>query len=143
MRAIPVIIFLGASFLLSGLAQAQCKSLKSMKDEFMDLVKPYDYEGISGGIINAGKTKSISISVFSKVKYRLHFRTEGYDSPVIIRVVTVNRQLLWSNEKDPANLMYEFIPSKSDKYFVEFSAPGSSYDDARGCVAVVLSSRPY
>lgn len=131
---------LGATPLI---CSAQCKSLKEQKSEFVKLVKPYDFEGISGGILNAGKTRNISVSVFSKVKYRLHFRTEGFDSPVIIRVMTLNRQLLWSNEKDPGNVLYEFIPSKSDKYFVEFSAPGSAYDDVRGCVSVVLSSRPY
>lgn len=124
-------------------SQAQCKTLKEQKSEFVKLVKPYDFEGISGGILNAGKTRSISVSVFSKVKYRLHFRTEGFENPVIIRVMTLNRQLQWSNEKDPGNVLYEFIPSKSDKYFVEFSAPGSAYDDVRGCVSVVLSSRPY
>ena len=124
-------------------SSAQCKSLREQKDEYIRIVKPYDFEGISGGKLAAGKTRSISVSVFSKVKYRLYFRADGFDSPVIIRVLTVNRQLLWSNEKDPGLMMYEFIPHKSDKYFVEFSAPGSSFDDARGCVAVVLSSRPY
>jgi hypothetical protein len=128
---------------VAAFSHAQCKSLKEQKDEFIRIVKPYDFEGISGGTLAAGKTRSISVSVFSKVKYRLHFRADGFDSPVIIKVLTVNRQQLWSNEKDPGNLSYEFIPQKSDKYFVEFSAPGSNYDDARGCVAVVLSSRPY
>lgn len=122
---------------------AQCKSLKSLKSEFMVLVKPYDFEGISGGILSSGKTRSISVSVFSKVKYRLNFRTEGFEAPVTIRVVSINRQVLWTNEKDPGNLLYEFIPQKSDRYFVEFTAPESSNDDARGCVSVVLSSRPY
>jgi hypothetical protein len=122
---------------------SQCKSLKNQKAEFMEIIKPYDFEGISGGIIGSGKTKNLSISVFAKVKYRLHFRSEGFDAPVIIKVVTVNRQVLWSNEKDPGNRMFEFTPQKADKYFVEFTAPVSSDDDARGCVSVALSSRPY
>lgn len=122
---------------------AQCKSLKTLKAEFMEIIRPYDIEGISGGTLMAGKTRSISISVFSKVKYRLNFRTDGFDTPAIIRVVSINRQILWTNEKDPGNLLYEFIPQKSDRYFVEFSAPESSNDDSRGCVTVVLSSRPY
>lgn len=121
----------------------QCKSLKTLKAEFMDIIRPYDFEGISGGTLMAGKTRSISITVFSKVKYRLNFRTDGFDAPAIIRVLSINRQILWTNEKDPGNLLYEFIPQKSDRYFVEFSAPESSNDDSRGCVTVVLSSRPY
>jgi len=122
---------------------AQCKSLKTLKAEFMEIIRPYDFEGISGGTLMAGKTRSISITVFSKVKYRLNFRTDGFDAPAIIRVLSINRQILWTNEKDPGNLLYEFIPQKSDRYFVEFSAPESSNDDSRGCVTVVLSSRPY
>jgi hypothetical protein len=127
----------------SGSAFSQCKSLKTLKDEFADAVKPYDFEGISAGILPAGKSKNISISVFSKVKYRLNFRTDGFDAPVVIKVLAINRQILWSNEKDPENMMFEFIPFKTEKYFVEFTAPESLNDDARGCIAVVLSSRPY
>ena len=143
MRLLPFFLFFILVQATGSAGFAQCKSLKNMKEEFRNVIKPYDFEGISAGILNAGKTRSISVSVFSRVKYRLNFRTEGFDSPVIIKVVTVNRQVLWSNEKDTEASVFEFIPHKTDKYFVEFSAPGSSDEDARGCVAVVLSSRPY
>jgi len=124
-------------------AISQCSSLKVLKEEFTDAVKPYDFEGISAGVLPAGKTKNVSISVFSKVKYRLNFRTDNFEAPVIIKVLAINRQVLWSNEKDPENMMFEFIPFKTEKYFVEFTAPVSQNDDSRGCIAVVLSSRPY
>lgn len=136
-------IAFAAALFFSKAGAAQCKSLKTLKDEFAAVIKPYDFEGISAGILSSGKTKNISVSVFSKVKYRLNFRTDGFDAPVIIRVMAINRQILWSNEKDPENMMFEFIPFKTEKYFVEFSAPVSQNDDARGCISVVLSSRPY
>jgi len=137
------ICLLFSLLILTGSAFSQCKSLKTLKYEFADAVKPYDFEGISAGILPAGKTKNISISVFSKVKYRLNFRTDGFDAPVVIKVLAINRQILWSNEKDPENMMFEFVPFKTEKYFVEFTAPESLNDDARGCISVVLSSRPY
>ena len=136
------LLFFGQLFIFQT-ASSQCKSLKSLKEEFAEAVKPYDFEGISAGILPSGKTRNISISVFAKVKYRLNFRTDGFDAPVVIKVLAINRQILWSNEKDPENLMFEFIPFKTEKYFVEFTAPVSQNDDSRGCISVVLSSRPY
>jgi hypothetical protein len=139
------IFYISLFFILASTetAFAQCRSLKVLKEEFQKAVKPYDFEGISAGVLPAGKTKNISISVFSKVKYRLNFRTDEFDAPVVIKVLAINRQVLWSNEKDPENMMFEFIPFKTEKYFVEFTAPASQNDDSRGCIAVVLSSRPY
>ncbi len=139
------IIYISILFALTAAetAFAQCPSLKVLKEELEEAVKPYDFEGISAGILPEGKTRNISISVFSKVKYRLNFRTDGFDAPVIIKVLAINRQVLWTNEKDPENKMFEFIPFKTEKYFVEFTAPVGQNKNAMGCIAVVLSSRPY
>ena len=143
MRLIQIALFLSFLAISTSQSFAQCKSLKNLKTEYAEIIKPYDFEGISAGVLGAGKTTNISVSVFSKVKYRFHFYSEGYEGPVIIKIITLNHQVLWTNEKDPGSMMAEFTPKKTDKYFVEFTTPSSANDDSRGCIAVILSSRPY
>jgi hypothetical protein len=143
MRLLQIALLLSFLAISTSPISAQCKSLKTLKTEYADIIKPYDFEGISAGVLGAGKTTNISVSVFSKVKYRFHFYSEGYDGPVIVKIITLNHQVLWTNEKDPGNMMAEFTPKKTDKYFVEYTTPSSANDDSRGCIALILSSRPY
>jgi hypothetical protein len=143
MRLLQIALLLSFLAISTSQISAQCKSLKTLKTEYADIIKPYDFEGISAGVLGAGKTTNISVSVFSKVKYRFHFYSEGYDGPVIVKIITLNHQVLWTNEKDPGNMMAEFTPKKTDKYFVEYTTPSSANDDSRGCIALILSSRPY
>jgi hypothetical protein len=143
MRIPLLILALQLASLSAGKVAAQCKSLKTLKAELSGSIRPYDFEGISAGVLGAGKSGSITISVFSKVKYRLRFSTEGFDAPVLIKVVSLNRQVLWTNEKEPESSIFDFVPQKTEKYFVEFSAPAGSGKEGKGCIAVVLGSRSY
>ena len=142
MRFLPLLLLVAVSFFYSGNAQAQCK-LKDLKAEYLDKIKPYEFEGISAGVIFAGESTTISVSVFRNQKYRLFFHSEGFDGPVSVKVMTRNRFVLFTNKDDPSLDRYTFIPKKSEDYFVEFSTPNSANEDARGCVAVVLCSRGY
>lgn len=121
---------------------AQCK-LRDLKSEYLEKIKPYEFEGISAGVIFAGESTTISVSVFRNQKYRLFFHSEGFDGPVTVKVMTRNRFVLFTNKDDPGLDRYTFIPKKTEDYFVEFTTPTSSNEDARGCVAVVLCSRGY
>jgi hypothetical protein len=138
-----LLLVLQLSSLSAGKVAAQCKSLKTLKAELSGSIRPYDFEGISAGVLSSGKSGSITISVFSKVKYRLLFNTDGFDAPVLIKVVSLNRQVLWTNEKDPEATIFDFVPTKAEKYFVEFSAPAGSGKDGKGCISVLLGSRSY
>ena len=142
MRFLPLLLLVSISFLYSGNVQAQCK-LKDLKAEYLEKMKPYEFEGISGGVIFAGESTVISVSVFRNQKYRLFFHSEGFDGPVSVKVMTRNRFVLFTNKDDPSLDRYTFIPKKSEDYFVEFSTPSSANEDARGCVAVILCSRGY
>jgi hypothetical protein len=121
---------------------SQCK-LKELKAAYLEKIKPYEFEGISAGIIFAGETTSISVSVFRNQKYRLFFYSDGFEGPVTVKVMTRNRYVLFTNKDDPTLDKYTFVPKKTEDYFVEFSTPTSANEDARGCVAVVLCSRGY
>lgn len=123
-------------------ATAQCK-LKDLKGEYLDKIKPYEFEGISAGVIFAGESTTISVSVFRNQKYRLFFHSEGFDGPVTVKVMTRNRFVLFTNKDDVTLDRYTFTPKKTEDYFVEFTTPSSSNEDARGCVAVILCSRGY
>lgn len=142
MRFLPLLLLVALPLFYSGNAQAQCK-LKDLKAEYLDKIKPYEFEGISAGVIFAGESTTISVSVFRNQKYRLFFHSEGFDGPVSVKVMTRNRFVLFTNKDDPSLDRYTFIPKKSEDYFVEFSTPSSANEDARGCVAVVLCSRGY
>jgi hypothetical protein len=121
---------------------SQCK-LKDLKSQYLEKIQPYEFEGISAGVVFAGESTTISVSVFRNQKYRLMFHSEGYDGPVSVKVMTRNRFVLFTNKDDPSLDRYTFIPKKTEDYFVEFSTPTSSNEDARGCVAVILCSRGY
>jgi hypothetical protein len=123
-------------------AFSQCK-LKELKAAYLEKIKPYEFEGISAGIIFAGETTSVSVSVFRNQKYRLFFYSDGFEGPVTVKVMTRNRYVLFTNKDDPTLDKYTFVPKKTEDYFVEFSTPTSANEDARGCVAVVLCSRGY
>jgi hypothetical protein len=139
------IILIFSLFLAAGVFQsaiAQCK-LKELKSAYLEKIKPYEFEGISAGIIFAGEATTISVSVFRNQKYRLFFHSEGFDGPVSVKVMTRNRFVLFTNKDDPSLDRYTFVPKKSEDYFVEFNTPTSANEDARGCVAVILCSRGY
>lgn len=139
------LLLLFALILISSISNgafAQCK-LKELKSEYLEKIKPYEFEGISAGIIFSGESTTISVSVFRNQKYRLFFHSEGFDGPVSVKVMTRNRFVLFTNKDDPSLDRYTFIPKKSEDYFVEFTTPSSANEDARGCVAVVLCSRGY
>jgi hypothetical protein len=139
------LLFIFTLFLIAGSFQAsraQCK-LKELKSIYLDKIKPYEFEGISAGIIFSGESTTISVSVFRNQKYRLFFHSEGFDGPVSVKVMTRNRFVLFTNKDDPSLDRYTFVPKKSEDYFVEFTTPTSANEDARGCVAVILSSRGY
>lgn len=135
-------------FCLFGLFQisensfGQCK-LRDLKAAYIEKIKPYEFEGISAGVIFAGESTTISVSVFRNQKYRLFFHAEGFDGPVTVKVMTRNRFVLFTNKDDPSLDRYTFVPKKTEDYFVEFSTPTSSNEDARGCVAAILCSRGY
>lgn len=138
-------IFILALFLIfSGTDQAsgQCK-LKELKKAYLEKIKPYEFEGISAGLIFAGESTTISVSVFRNQKYRLFFHSEGFDGPVTVKVMTLNRYVLFTNKDDPSLDRYTFMPKKTEDYYVEFTTPASANEDARGCVAVVLCTRGY
>jgi len=142
MRFLLLFLLVSLSFIYSATSQAQCK-LKDLKKEYLDKIKPYEFEGISAGVIFAGESTTISVSVFRNQKYRLFFHSEGFDGPVSVKVMTRNRFVLFTNKDDPSLDRYTFTPKKSEDYFVEFTTPSSANEDARGCVAVVLCSRGY
>lgn len=123
-------------------AEAQCK-LKDLKGEYLEKIKPYEFEGISAGVIFAGESTTISVSVFRNQKYRLFFHSEGFDGPVTVKVMTRNRFVVFTNKDDVTLDRYTFTPKKTEDYFVEFTTPNSANEDARGCVAVILCSRGY
>jgi hypothetical protein len=139
------IILIFSLFLAAGVFQsaiAQCK-LKELKSAYLEKIKPYEFEGISAGVIFAGEATTISVSVFRNQKYRLFFHSEGFDGPVSVKVMTRNRFVLFTNKDDPSLDRYTFVPKKSEDYFVEFNTTTSANEDARGCVAVILCSRGY
>ena len=142
MRFLPLLLIVALPFFYSDNVQAQCK-LKDLKAEYLEKIKPYEFEGISAGVIFAGESTTISVSVFRNQKYRLFFHSEGFDGPVSVKVMTRNRFVLFTNKDDPSLDRYTFIPKKTEDYFVEFTTPSSANEDARGCVAVVLCSRGY
>ena len=142
MRFLPLLLLVALPFFYSDNVQAQCK-LKDLKAEYLEKIKPYEFEGISAGVIFAGESTTISVSVFRNQKYRLFFHSEGFDGPVSVKVMTRNRFVLFTNKDDPSLDRYTFIPKKTEDYFVEFTTPSSANEDARGCVAVVLCSRGY
>jgi hypothetical protein len=143
MKKLVFIIFAFSFFFLSAdRTFAQCK-LRDLKSAYIDKIKPYEFEGISAGVIFAGEATTISVSVFRNQKYRLFFHSEGFDGPVTVKVMTRNRFVLFTNKDDPSLDRYTFVPKKTEDYFVEFMTPASSNEDARGCVAVVLCSRGY
>lgn len=123
-------------------AFGQCK-LKDIKAQYLEKIKPYEFEGVSAGVIFAGEATTISVSVFRNQKYRLFFHSEGFDGPVTVKVMTRNRFVLFTNKDDPSLDRYTFIPKKTEDYFVEFNTPSSANEDARGCVAVILCSRGF
>lgn len=141
-RYIPFFLIITILIGPVGSVSAQC-NLKQLKKEFMEKVKPYEFEGISAGYIFAGETTTISLSVYRNQKYRLYFYADGFDGPVDINVMTRNRYLLFSNKEDLTLDHWTFVPKKSETYFVEFKTPPSSNEDQRGCVAIVLASRGY
>ena len=138
--AILVSIFLVSIFSFNSFSQ--CK-LKDLKAEYVEKIKPYEFEGISAGVIFAGEATTISVSVFRNQKYRLLIHSEGFDGPVSVKVMTRNRFVLFTNKDDPSLDRYTFLPKKTEDYFVEFTTPTSADEDARGCVAVILCSRGY
>jgi len=138
--AILFSIFFALIFVFNSFSQ--CK-LKDLKAQYIEKIKPYEFEGISAGVIFAGEATTISVSVFRNQKYRLLFHSEGFDGPVSVKVMTRNRFVLFTNKDDPSLDRYTFLPKKTEDYFVEFTTPSSSNEDARGCVAVILCTRGY
>ena len=124
----------------------RCNKVKGLRDEFKKkILPPYLIEGCASKAILCGEPNQavIPISVFGKQRYRLYFRDEGFEGKVFVRVMTLNKKEVFSNESDSTQTMYAFTPPRTDKYFVEFIYKQSTNPDAVGCVSVVLATREF
>jgi hypothetical protein len=83
------------------------------------------------------------MSIIGKQKYRMYFSNEGFDGKVFVKVQTINKKLIFTNEADPSIDYFVFTPIRTEKYFVEFVYKQSANADAVGCVSVLLATREF
>jgi hypothetical protein len=125
----------------------RCNKIKGLREQFKKFVlPPYVIEGCASKAILCGEPNQeavIPISVLGKQRYRIYFRDEGFDGKVYVRIMTLNKKEIFSNETDSTQTMYAFTAPRTDKYFVEFKYKQSSNPDAVGCVSVVLATREF
>jgi len=133
---------------LSPMKQIQnCTKTKKIRDKFKASIKaPYEIDGCASKAIlygEPGQDAIIPVSVLGKQRYRIYFQHEGFEKDVFVRVSTLNKKLIFSNESDPSQNMFAFVAPRTEKYFVEFFFAQGSDPDAVGCVAVVIATREF
>lgn len=124
-----------------------CNKTKKIRDKFKAVIQaPYEIDGCASKAIlygEPGHDAIIPVSVLGKQRYRFYFSNEGFDKNVTVRVSTLNKKIVFSNETDPAQNMFAFIAPRTEKYFVEFLFTKGSDPDAVGCVSVVVATREF
>jgi hypothetical protein len=140
---------------LPGLAQESspmkliqnCSKIKRIRDKFKNTIQaPYVIDGCASKAIlygEPGQEAVIPVSVLGKQRYRIYFQTEGFEKPVFVKVCTLNKKVVFSNESDPSVSMFAFTATRTEKYFVEFFYTQSNNPDAVGCASVVIASREF
>ena len=124
-----------------------CSKMKSLREKYKSVIQsPYVLEGCASRPVlcgEPGQQAIIPLSVLGKQHYRLYFDSEGFEGKVFVRVLTLNKKLIFSNENDPASTMFAFTATRTEKYFVEFNYVQSTNPDAVGCVSTVLATREF
>ena len=124
-----------------------CSKIKRIRDKFKTIIQaPYVIEGCASKAIlcgEPGQEAVIPVSVMGKQRYRIYFQTEGFEKQVFVKVSTLNKKLIFTNESDPSVSMFAFTATRTEKYFIEFFYSQSSNPDAVGCASVVIATREF
>lgn len=124
-----------------------CSKVKRIRDKFKTVIQaPYVIDGCASKAIlcgEPGQEAIIPVSVLGKQRYRIYFQTEGFEKDVFVRVSTLNKKLIFTNQNDPTLSMFAFTATRTEKYFIEFIYTQSSNPDAVGCATVVVATREF
>lgn len=124
-----------------------CNKAKNIKDKFKDKIQaPYHMEGNGSKAILCGEPDHeaiIPVSVIGKQRYRIYFHHEGFEGNVFVKISTLNKKIVFTNEDDPSKDLYSFVAPRTEKYFVQFVYTMSKNPDAVGCVSVAVASREF
>ena len=151
-KILALSIFLVPAFLITGQNLSpkkqieNCQKTKSILDRYKKIVQePYVIEGCASKAILCGENGEgiIPMSIIGKQKYRMYFSNAGFDGKVFVKVQTINKKLIFTNEADPSIDYFAFTPIRTEKYFVEFVYKQSANPDAVGCVSVLLATREF
>lgn len=124
-----------------------CTKAKKIRDKYKKQIQtPYVIEGCASKAILCGEPGHeavIPVSVLGKQRYRFYFDNEGFDGKVYVKLSTLNKKVLFTNESDPDLNMFAFTATRTEKYFVEFFYSLSKNPDAVGCISVVVATREF
>lgn len=124
-----------------------CTKAKKIRAKYKSQIQaPYEIEGCASRAILCGEPGHeavIQVSVLGKQRYRFYFDNEGFEGRVFVRLSTLNKKVLFTNESEPELNMFAFTATRTEKYFVEFVYPQSKNPDAVGCVSVVVATREF
>ena len=151
-KILAISIFFTPAFLITGQNLSpkkqieNCQKTKKLLDRYKKIVQiPYVIEGCASKPILCGENGEaiIPMSIIGKQKYRMFFSNDGFDGKVFVKVQTINKKLIFTNEADPTVDYFAFTPIRTEKYFVEFVYKQSANPDAVGCVSVLLATREF
>ena len=124
-----------------------CTKAKKIREKYKAQIQaPYEIEGCASKAILCGEPGHpaiIPLSVLGKQRYRFYFDNEGFEGKVFVRLSTLNKKILFTNEAEPELNMFAFTATRTEKYFVEFFYNQSKNPDAVGCISVVVATREF
>ena len=140
---VTVIAFIFNSFSLS----AQCK-VKPIVKAGMARLDPYEYDSYVVKEIVYGekpKKETVNFEVFSNEEYKLIFCQTVLPQEVGVTIygkVKGKKEILYFDESGKkAGQDFNFGPSRSGTYYVEYEIPAATAPNQKGCIVVVIGIR--
>lgn len=116
------------------------------RDDLKAQLDPYEYDAqkVSKFTVKDNEqTKEIEVPLFIGESYKVIFSQEGMPVNVLIEIYDKEigknkRSLLWSNADDMETTVYEWIPEKSKKFYVNYTVPATDGETMKGCMYFVV-----
>lgn len=123
---------------------AQCK-VKPIVKNGMPLLAPYQYDSYAIKEINYGskpKKETINFEVFSDEEYKLVFCQTVLPQEVGVVIYGKSKgkkEILYFDESGRKSVQtFNFGPTRSGTYYIEYEIPAASAPNQKGCFVVLI-----
>ncbi|MBI4929178.1 MAG: hypothetical protein HY841_00325 [Bacteroidetes bacterium] len=143
-KHIILTVLAGATFIFNSDLSAQCK-VKPIVKMCMPQMAPFQYDSYVVKEITYGpktKKETLDFQVFSDEEYKLVFGQTVLPQEVGITIYGMEKgkkKILYFDESGKkSSQMFNFGPTKSGTYYIEYEIPPSTAANQKGCFVVLI-----